>query len=128
MLDPQQEIFNTLRKTIADLGYSVYDTVLPPEGTEYPFVYLGYTQQVDERTKSQINGTVYQSVDVWHSSPKRRGDISGMMLNIKTACRAIAHTTNFSVDVLLNDQSINADDSTGITLVRGMMDFKIKFS
>lgn len=127
-MDPQQEIFTEIRKTIETLGYSVYDSVLPPDGTEYPFVYLGYTQQIDTRTKTQINGTVYQQIDVWHDDPKKRGNVSAMMLAIKQACFALTHTDNFSIDVSLNDQSIQPDTSTSVTLMRGMLELKIKFS
>lgn len=127
-MDPQQEIFAAIRKSIENLGYSVYDSVLPPEDTEYPFVYLGYTQQVDERTKTQINGTVYQQIDVWHDSPKKRGDVSAMMLSIKQACFRLVNTDNFSINVSLSDQSIQPDTSTSVTLMRGMLELKIKFS
>lgn len=128
MLDPQQEIFTAIRQAIMKLGYSVYDTVLPPEGTEYPFVYVGDTQQVDVRTKTQVNGIVYQMVDIWHDNPKRRGDVSAMALAIKQACFALTHTTNFSIDVSLNDQRIRPDKDIGITLLRCFLEFKITFS
>lgn len=127
-MDPQQEIFTAIRQAIDNLGYSVFDTALPPEGTEYPFVYIGYTQQVDERNKSRIFGSVYQQVDVWHDDAKRRGDVSAMMLAIKQACFALAHTPCYSIDVTLNDQVIQPDNSTGKTLMRGALEFKIKFS
>lgn len=128
MLDPQQEIFIAIREAIEGLGYSVFDGNLPLEGTEYPFVYLGYTQQVDQRTKSQIIGTVYQRVDVWHNNFNRRGDVSAMMLAIKLACFRLTCTPSYSIDVSLNDQDIRPDNSTSITLVRGMLEFKIDFS
>ena len=127
-MDPQQEIFIAIRKAITNLGYAVFDGELPPEDTAYPFVYLGYTQQVDSRTKTQINGTVFQQIDVWHDNPKRRGDVSAMMLAIKKACFVLTRTAHFMVGVSLNDQSIDADDSTGKTFMRGMLTLKIDFS
>ena len=127
-MDPQQEIFIAIRKAITNLGYVVFDGELPPEDTPYPFVYLGYTQQVDSRTKTQINGTVFQQIDVWHDNPKRRGDVSAMMLAIKKACFVLTRTAHFMVGVSLNDQSIDADDSTGKTFMRGMLTLKIDFS
>ena len=127
-IDPQQEIFIAIRTAIKNLGYDVFDTVLPQENTPYPFVYIGYAQQIDERTKTQIIGEVHQRIDVWHSNPERRGDVSEMMMKIKQACRAIRHTANRSVDVTLENQTISEDKSTGITLMRGMLEFKINFS
>jgi hypothetical protein len=127
-IDPQQEIFIAIRTAIKNLGYDVFDTVLPPENTPYPFVYIGYAQQLDTRTKTQIIGEVHQRIDVWHSNPERRGDVSEMMMKIKQACRAIRHTANRSVDVTLENQTISEDKSTGITLMRGMLEFKINFS
>jgi len=127
-IDPQQEIFSTIRKAIEELGYSVYDAGMPPKGTPYPLVYLGYTQQNDTLTKSQINGTVYQQVDIWHSDARQRGTVSAMALAIKRACFALTHTASFSIGAKLNDQSIQPDDSSGITLLRCMLEFKITFS
>lgn len=130
LLDPQQEVFITMRKAIEelDLDCGLYDTTLPPEGTAYPFVYMGFTQQIDTRTKTQIIGTIYQDVDIWHDNPKQRGTVSAMALQIKSACLGLTATNHFSVDVSLNDQQILADKSTDITLLRCMLSFKIKFS
>lgn len=127
-VDPQQAIFSAVRFAIENLGYDVYDTDLPPEDTPYPFVYLGNTQQIDKRTKTQIIGDIHQMVDVWHDSPKRRGDVSKMVLEIKKALFALNRVGNYSIDVRLSDFYIGMDDSTNIKLMRANLDFLIKFT
>ena len=95
-IDPQQELFTKLLTGIKALGYDVYDGFLPPDGTPYPFVYLGDSRQSDEANKSAVFGTVYQTIHLWSDTPKNRGTISRMMLDIKTMCRRIEHTDNFA--------------------------------
>ena len=74
-MDPQQEIFTRIKRDLERFGYGVYDGILPPEGTPYPFVYLGDSQSDDRPTKTQINGVVYQTIHVWSNTPKNRGTV-----------------------------------------------------
>lgn len=87
-MDPQQEIFSALlialNEKYKNTGIGVYDTFLPPEGTAYPFVYLGATTQSDQNTKDAVIGNVSQTVHVWHDNPRKRGTVSQVMLDIKT--------------------------------------------
>ena len=53
-MDPQQELFTALLLRLKDLGYDVYDTFLPAEGTPYPFIYLADSRQTDTRTKNAV--------------------------------------------------------------------------
>ena len=71
-MDPQQEIFSELFKRIKEDGYDVYDGFLPPDNTPYPFVYLADNQQIDDRNKTAVFGSVYQTIDVWNNNPKKR--------------------------------------------------------
>lgn len=131
-IDPQQEIFIALRAAVStvaeEMGCGLYDTVLPPEDTPYPFVYFGYTQQIDSRNKSQINGTVFQTVDVWHNDVKKRGDVSAIMLAVKQACFKVRRTKAYVVEVTLDDQEIRPDTSLQTALIRGIMNFRIYFT
>ena len=86
-LDPQQELFTELLLNIRALGYDVYDGFLPPEGTPYPFVYLGECQQTDDANKTAVFGNVYQTIHVWSNTPKNRGTVSAMLLAVKQACK-----------------------------------------
>lgn len=78
-MDPQQEIFTELLLRIKALGYDVFDGELPPENTPYPFVYLGDMQQTDRNTKTEVIGSTFPSIHIWHSSPKKRGTVSKML-------------------------------------------------
>lgn len=82
-MDPQQELFTKLLTEIKSLGYDVYDGFLPPDGTQYPFVYLADSQQIDEANKTAVFGSVHQTIHVWCDNPKRRGTVSKMLLSIK---------------------------------------------
>ena len=72
MIDPQQELFTKVKLAVeAVIGKeNVYDGFLPPEGTPYPFVYLGDAYQVDDDNKSAIFGTESLTVHVWHKKPE----------------------------------------------------------
>ena len=128
MRDPQQELFSELKIRLEEKGYAVYDGFLPPEGTAYPFVYLGDSQQTDDECKGAILGNVYQTIHVWHSTPKRRGDLSQMLLAIKQICRLVAHTATFTWSVRNISQRIVPDTTTSVPLLHGVIDVEWKFS
>lgn len=127
-MDPQQEIFLKLIEAIKALGYAVYDGELPPDNTPYPFVYLGDNTQSDRASKSALFGNVYQVIHVWHNSPGKRGTVSKMLLDIKTACRKIEQTENFSCMVVNQTQRIITDTTTKTPLLHGILDVEFKFS
>ena len=121
-MDPQQEFFTELLLRIKGLGYDVYDGFLPPEGTSYPFVYLGDSQQIDSANKSAVFGSVYQTIHIWSNTPKNRGTVSAMLLTIKQTCRKIDHTTNFAWDLRNADQRIITDNTTKEPLLHGTLE------
>lgn len=132
MHDPQQELYTKmlldLRAHFEAQGYKVYDGALPPEGTPYPFVYLGDFRQVDDANKSTVFGTVYPTVHVWHNTPKKRGTVSQIMLEIKTLARKIEHTDNFSWMIQNPSQRILTDNTTKTPLLHGVVELAYKFS
>lgn len=127
-MDPQQELFTALLTALKEQGYDVYDGFMPPDDTLYPFVYLADSHQVDDENKSAIFGNVYQTIHVWHDSPKRRGTVSNMLGNIKALCRSIRVTDNFSWYVRSMDQRILTDTTTKVPLLHGLLDVRFKFS
>lgn len=127
-MDPQQELFTALLTALKEQGYDVYDGFMPPDDTPYPFVYLADSHQVDDENKSAIFGNVYQTIHVWHDSPKRRGTVSNMLGNIKALCRSIRVTDNFSWSVRSMDQRILTDTTTKVPLLHGLLDVGFKFS
>ena len=117
-MDPQQELFTALLMQLKEaFPGKVYDGFLPPEDTPYPFVYLADSQLIDTEMKNAVTGTVYQTIDVWHSTPEKRG-----------ICRKLGHTENFAWLIHNIDQRILPDTSTGKLLLRGRLEVEFKFS
>lgn len=127
-MDPQQELFTELLLKIKELGYDVYDGFLPPDGTSYPFVYLADVRQSDTANKTAVFGNVYPTIHVWSNNPKRRGEVSKILLDIKTACRKIEHTANFAWMLININQQILADNTTKQPLLHGVLEAEYKFS
>lgn len=128
-IDPQQEYFTAVQLGLKDKGHSVYDTFLPPEGTPYPFDYMGECQQIDEGNKTAIFGKVHLTIHVWHNNPKQRGTVSQMLLDIKTVCRNITQTKNFAWSCCkITNQRIFADDTTKTPLLHGVVEVEVQFS
>lgn len=127
-MDPQQELFTELLLRIKAAGYDVYDGSLPPEGTPYPFIYLGDSQQMDKANKSAVFGSVHQTIHVWSNTPRNRGTISKTLLSIKQICRRIEHTKNFAWEVQNMSQRILPDNTTKTPLLHGILEAEFKFS
>lgn len=128
--DPQQELFTRIKLDLEALGYNgmVYDGGLPPEGTPYPFIYLGDFQQIDSANKSAVFGTVYPTIHVWINDPDKRGTLSKILLDIKTTCRKIYQTENFTWLVSGMNQTIKPDNTTKHPLLHGIIEAEMKFS
>lgn len=127
-MDPQQELFSELLVKIKELGYDVYDGFLPPEGTSYPFIYLADSQQSDRNTKTEVIGEVFQTIHFWNNTPKKRGTVSKMILDVKTICRALEHTSSFSWFVKNMNQRIITDSTTKKPLMHGILEVEFSFS
>ena len=127
-MDPQQELFTELLLRLKDLGYDVYDTFLPPEGTPYPFIYLADSQQTDDANKTAVFGNVYQTIHVWHNNPRQRGAVSQMLLDIKKVCYRLEHTENFAWMVRNINQRVLPDNTTKTSLLHGLLEAEFKFS
>lgn len=127
-MDPQQEIFTELLLKIRALGYGVYDGALPPEDTPYPFVYMGEVRQTDHANKAAVFGAVYQTIHVWSDNPRRRGEVSQMLLGIKRVCRETQSTRNFGWMLVNANQRILPDNTTNTPLLHGMLEVEYKFN
>lgn len=128
-IDPQQELFCKLKQNIEVLGYAVYDGCLPPEGTPYPFVYLGDFLQIDDAgNKTAIFGNVSATIHVWSNTPKNRGTVSAMLLGIKQVCYRLERTNNFCWVTSSVSQRIIPDNSTKTPLLHGVIDAEFKFN
>jgi hypothetical protein len=127
-MDPQQELFTALKLALESKGFDVYDGVLPPEGTPYPFVYLGDFRQTDTEHKNAVTGTVYPMIHVWHNDIRKRGTVSKMLLEIKTEFRKLVKTSNFAWLVRNLNARIIADNTTKTPLLHGVIEAEFKFS
>ena len=127
-MDPQQELFTELLLKIKAKGYDVYDGGLPPDGTPYPFIYMGDNNQSDTANKTAVFGEVYQTIHVWSDNPKNRGTVSRMLLDIKNVCRGIEHTEHFAWLLTNATQRIISDNTTKTPLLHGVLEVTYKFS
>lgn len=131
-MDSQQELFIALKvqleKALKSKNVNVYDTFLPSEGTSYPYVYIGNSQLVDDYgNKTMILGSITQVVDVWHNNPRKRGELSEIMMIVKNVARQINRTNNFAFQIKDINQRILPDTSTSEPLMHGVLelDFRI---
>lgn len=131
-MDAQQELFTELLLKLKALGkekgYEVFDGALPPEGTAYPFIYLADFRQSDSATKTQLVGSVYPVIKVWHNNPRQRGTVSSMLADIKKVCRSIEHTNNYAWFVSAMNQHIMNDNTTKTALVQGVLEPEFRYS
>ena len=128
MKDPQQELFSAYRVSLEAMGYAVYDGELPPEGTPYPFIYLGDFRQSDQMHKNAVTGTVYPTIHVWHNNTRQRGTVSQMLLDIKWLIYQLAKTDNFNWLVQAVNTRILPDNTTKTPLLHGIVNATVKFS
>lgn len=132
MVNPQQELFTKLvldlRKIFDAKGVSVYDGFLPPDGTAYPFVYIGEFRQADTATKKGVIGSVYPMIHVYHDDPCKRGTVSCMLLDIIYALRNIEHTDNFAWCIRDIQQNVMHDNTTKTPLLHGVVQATMRFS
>lgn len=123
--DPQQELFSCLMGTLRDT-YDVYDEGLPGPETDYPFIYMGATQQIDRQLKGIITGRVIITLHFWHNNPRQRGTLSQMMLDAKQRARKLTGTY-YAWHLINMNQQILTDDSTDETLLHGVLELEFSF-
>lgn len=129
MKNPQQDLFSAflvaLRKEFGD--GRVFDGFLPPEGTPYPFVYLGDSHQVDDfGNKMQVLGSVRQTVDVYMDNPKKRGTLSGYMDRVNSVARGLGQSGQYHWQAVSAEQQVIPDNSTSTPLLHGVIDITFR--
>ena len=127
-MDPQQELFTAILVACRNAGFDTYDGMLPPEGTKYPFVYIGDSQLIDDIKKNAVFGNVTQTIHVYINDPRKRGTLSVMLLGIKNLCRHIESTSNFGWDLINVSQQILPDNTTDEPLLHGILELEYRFS
>lgn len=127
-MEAQQELFTAMKLALEERGYAVYDGFLPPEGTAYPFVYIGDFRQADKEHKTDLTGSVFPTIHVWHNDPGQRGTVSQMLLDIKTTARLLQKTGRYSWVVRGITQNIFPDTTTRTPLLHGVFEAEFLFS
>jgi hypothetical protein len=129
MSDPQQEIYTALLVALRDGVTPVYDGFLPPQGTPYPFIYMGDVAAGIVRKKSGETGTVKQTVHVWHSNPHKRGSVSAILMDIKRAADRIKETPGgYGWDIVDVSEEILPDTTTATPLLHGVVTLTFSYS
>lgn len=128
-MSPQQEIFTAVRGICVNLfGESNVFDYLPPDGTPYPFVFVGEQLSNDQRNKSAVFGTVNQTVHVYHNDYKKRGTTTSMVMAIQEAVRALKSTDHFHLDVRKINGQVLPDNSTATPLLHGVIEIEFYFN
>lgn len=127
MCDPQQELFTAVKLGLEAKGHTVYDGFMPPDGTPYPFIYLGDFRQNDTETKNAVCGSVFPTIHIWHNTPNKRGTVSKMVLDIKRVLRSIGRTANFTWVPRNVTGRILEDNTTKTPLMHGVVEAEMRF-
>ena len=128
MIDPQQALFGAVREKLKEIyPDSVYDEELPPEGTPYPFTYLGDFDQYDIENKSIIMGRIAVTIHNWHSRADKRGIVSARNLAVKNILRDVTHK-DYAFHARNVVSRITTDNTTSTPLVHGIVEAEIYFS
>jgi hypothetical protein len=106
---------------------NVFD-YLPPEGTPYPFVFIGEQLSNDQRNKSAVFGTVNQTVHVYHNDYKKRGSTTTMMMAIQEAVRSLKSTDHFHLDIRNINGQVLPDNTTATPLLHGIIEIEFHFN
>lgn len=125
----QQEYFMALRSALIQKGYAVYDSVLPPEHTPYPFVYLAGSWNNPQDIKTGDIGKITQIVQVWGTA-KMRGTISAMCEAVLDTAKTIKTTEHYAFHIRANEteQQILNDDTTNTPLMQGYTSLRVAYS
>lgn len=124
-MDPQQEIFVKIRQACIDVigKENYYDGLLPPKGTEYPFVYLAAVDFEDSYTnKTQIGGRASITIHAYSNQVDKRGSLSAILYAIKRKCWVIDSTGTFHWSVKSCNQRILPDNTTHEPLLHGILE------
>ena len=123
-MDAQQELFTYLYTQLCEAfgEDNVFDDRLPPEGTIYPFVYMGDMTNTDKiPAKRLILADVSQMIHVYHNRPSERGTVSRMMQTIKRICHTLTSTGVFDWEFKGSTQNILPDTTTATPLIHGTL-------
>lgn len=123
---PEQEIFDAIFSTCLNLGYRTYD-YLPPNGTQYPFVYIGEVFQQDRHTKSGLFGDIQVTVHIYNDRKKRK-ETTTMRDTIKNELYKLKRAGNINVMLKRGTGQILIDNSTSQPLLHGILELEFTYN
>jgi hypothetical protein len=125
----QQEFFSEVYVRLNEIYPDiVFDGFMPSESTPYPFIYLGNTSDRDDTfAKSGCIKELTQTVHVWHSDPRKRGDLSRMMECVKNEICQIERTDTYYFYRKIINSDILTDTSTSTPLMHGVIEVETKY-
>jgi hypothetical protein len=123
---PEQEIFDAIYSTCLHLGYRTYD-YLPPNGTQYPFVYIGEVFQQDRHTKSGLFGDIQVTVHIFNDRKKRK-ETTTMRDTIKNELYKLKRAGSINVMLKRGTGQILIDNSTSEPLLHGILELEFTYN
>jgi hypothetical protein len=123
---PEQEIFDAIYSTCLNLGYRTYD-YLPPNETQYPFVYIGEVFQQDRHTKSGLFGDIQVTVHIFNDRKKRK-ETTTMRDTIKNELYKLKRAGNINVMLKRGTGQILIDNSTTEPLLHGILELEFTYN
>ncbi len=123
---PEQEIFDAIYSTCLNLGYRTYD-YLPPNETQYPFVYIGEVFQQDRHTKSGLFGDIQVTVHIFNDRKKRK-ETTTMRDTIKNELYKLKRAGNINVMLKRGTGQILIDNSTSEPLLHGILELEFTYN
>lgn len=118
-----QAVFTQTLLVARDLfGNKVYDSILPPQGTPYPFVYVAQQDSVQVGVKGAEIMLVNQSIRFYHDNVRERGKLDSMMNDLKMALKNEYKLNGIQIQFISSDQAIVPEDvPQGTKLLHGIL-------
>lgn len=109
----QDAFVGRLKSAATDAGDRVYDDV--PERPLYPYITIGATQVINEKTECLQGAEVYQTINVW-SRTKGKGEVKAIARDIIAALDDCDLSTDaVAVNSCLLEDVNYDDDPDGLT-------------
>src|SRR5690625_5250600 len=123
---PEQELYDAIFLTCLNLGYSTYD-YLPPDGPQYPLVFIGELFQQDRHTKSGLFGDIQVTVH-GYTNYKERRETTTMRDNIKLALYRLKQAG--SINVILKEGAVQIfiDDTGTVQKLDGILELDFTYT
>lgn len=125
-MNPYQEIFEKIIELSKEEGYATFD-YLPDESQAYPFVYVGYQQNIDKITKTRFLGKTHIQIDVY-AEHDRRFEVSMILNDLLNVIQHNRRTEHYVYTVVNSESQLLGDNTTDIPLIHGVLELEIQYS